>query len=89
MRRFVCEGFYFMGDFAVPMFFTVLTMWPEVLPMQTECLGKTFSIINKCFTKVVINSTINNDILTTLIHINIKSVFKILYVDPTNKGRPL
>ncbi|XP_060519480.1 uncharacterized protein LOC132697825 [Cylas formicarius] len=36
LRRFCCEGFYFMGDFAVPMFFAVLTVWSEVLPAASH-----------------------------------------------------
>ncbi|XP_030758014.1 uncharacterized protein LOC115883738 isoform X2 [Sitophilus oryzae] len=36
MRRFICEGFYFMGNLGPPILFTVLTIWAEVLPMESE-----------------------------------------------------
>lgn len=36
MRGFCCDAFLFMGDLAVPLFFTVLTSWIEVLPMEPD-----------------------------------------------------
>ncbi|XP_044764968.1 uncharacterized protein LOC123321435 [Coccinella septempunctata] len=39
MRKFCLEAFYFMGDLAIPFFFTVLTSWIEVLPPAAESEG--------------------------------------------------
>ncbi|XP_018577558.1 uncharacterized protein LOC108915892 isoform X2 [Anoplophora glabripennis] len=36
MRNFCCDAFLFMGDLAVPLLFTVLTSWTEVLPMESD-----------------------------------------------------
>lgn len=42
IRRFVCECFYFSRDFAIPILFTVLTIWPNVLPKGTQLSGTNF-----------------------------------------------
>lgn len=47
IRRFCCEAFYFMGDLAVPLFFTVLTSWIEVMPKEIEMAGN--KILNNNF----------------------------------------
>ncbi|KAJ8970308.1 hypothetical protein NQ314_001298 [Rhamnusium bicolor] len=36
MRKFCCDAFYFMSDLAVPLLFTVLTSWTEVLPKEAD-----------------------------------------------------
>ncbi|KAG5889125.1 hypothetical protein JTB14_034182 [Gonioctena quinquepunctata] len=36
MRMFCCEAFFYVGDFAVPILFVVLTSWIEVIPMEAE-----------------------------------------------------
>ncbi|XP_066254439.1 putative leucine-rich repeat-containing protein DDB_G0290503 [Euwallacea similis] len=54
MRRFICDSFYFSGDFAVPVLFTALTMWPNVLPMASQLsefpLAKV--IVHICYLKL-------------------------------------
>ncbi|XP_057666713.1 uncharacterized protein LOC130900230 [Diorhabda carinulata] len=36
MRTFCCEAFFYAGDLAVPIFFTVLTSWIDLLPFAAD-----------------------------------------------------
>ncbi|CAG9828092.1 unnamed protein product [Diabrotica balteata] len=36
MRTFCCEAFYYAGEVAIPIFFTVLTSWADVIPLYSE-----------------------------------------------------
>ncbi|CAG9824910.1 unnamed protein product [Phaedon cochleariae] len=36
MRTFCCEAFFYNGNLAVPILFTVLTSWVEVIPMAVD-----------------------------------------------------
>ncbi|XP_072390122.1 uncharacterized protein [Diabrotica undecimpunctata] len=36
MRTFCCEAFYYAGEVAIPILFTVLTSWADVIPLYSE-----------------------------------------------------
>lgn len=40
VRKFLCDGFYHMGDIAVPVCFAILTNWVEVFPKWENIQSK-------------------------------------------------
>lgn len=40
IRNFCCQAFFYMSDLAVPVFFTVLTSWIDVLPIEADWQSK-------------------------------------------------
>ncbi|KAH1003650.1 hypothetical protein HUJ04_003534 [Dendroctonus ponderosae] len=53
MRRFICESFYFADEYANSIFFIVLTMWGNVMPMAADVAKYPLAkiIIQLCYTK--------------------------------------
>ncbi|CAH1100252.1 unnamed protein product [Psylliodes chrysocephalus] len=47
MRTFCCEAFFHAGDLAIPIFFTVLTSWIDVMPLEVDI--KTYPLAKVLF----------------------------------------
>ncbi|XP_050295404.1 uncharacterized protein LOC126735446 isoform X2 [Anthonomus grandis grandis] len=82
IRRFLGDCFYFCENFALPILFIVITMWPEVLPMNDELNKYPLArvIIQLAYTKTDVQPGFNL--------MPLRDLFAKYYNYPTEKWNP-